>query len=124
MGLTKPGAFVCSAILTASNCPIEPVRNPPPDHLQENRVSIPLARSLSSQGIDTKAEIYANLGTAQLVEEALRNGEGALSLHGALVVKTGAHTGRSAKDKFIVRDSETENSVWWGRVNAPMTPVH
>src|SRR3546814_10928364 len=83
-----------------------------------------LARSLSSQGIYTKAEIHANLGTAQLVEEALKNGEGALSLHGALVVKTGAHTGRSARDKYIVRDSETENSVWWGRVNAPMTPVH
>ncbi|MBA4165229.1 MAG: phosphoenolpyruvate carboxykinase (ATP) [Erythrobacter sp.] len=87
-------------------------------------MSIPLARLLSSQGIDTKAEIHANLGTAQLVEEALKNGEGALSRHGALVVKTGAHTGRSAKDKFIVRDSETEDSVWWGRVNVPMTPVH
>jgi len=87
-------------------------------------VSVPPARSLSSQGIDTKAEIHANLGTSQLVEEALRNREGALSRHGALVVKTGAHTGRSAKDKFIVRDSETEESVWWGRVNAPMTPEH
>src|SRR3546814_13904078 len=89
MGLTKPCAFVCSAMLTASNCPIEPVRNPPPDHLQENRVSIPLARSLSSHGIDTKEEIHANLGTAQLVEEALRNNEGARSRHGALVVKHG-----------------------------------
>ncbi|KUO55803.1 MAG: phosphoenolpyruvate carboxykinase [Sphingomonadales bacterium BRH_c42] len=87
-------------------------------------MSVPPARSLSSQGIDTKAEIHANLGTSQLVEEALRNREGALSRHGALVVKTGAHTGRSAKDKFIVRDSETEESVWWGRVNAPMTPEH
>src|SRR3546814_5248810 len=99
MGLTKPSAFVCSTMLTASYCTLEPVRNPPPDHLQENRVSIPLARSLSSQGIDTKAEIHANLGTAQLVEEELKNGEGALSLHGALVVKTGAHTGRSADRK-------------------------
>jgi phosphoenolpyruvate carboxykinase (ATP) len=87
-------------------------------------VSLPLAQSLSSQGIETKAEILPNLGTAQLVENALRNGEGELSRHGALVVRTGPHTGRSAKDKFIVRDSETENSVWWGKVNVEMSPAH
>jgi len=84
----------------------------------------PLAFSLSSQGIETKAEIHPNLGTPELVEAALDNGEGSLSKHGALVVKTGAHTGRSARDKFIVRDAETEDSVWWGKVNVPMTPEH
>ena len=42
--------------------------------------------------------VFRNLGTAALVEAALAHGEGALSVHGALVVKTGAHTGRSAKD--------------------------
>jgi len=87
-------------------------------------VSIPLAQSLSSQGIETKAEIIPNLATAQLVESALENGEGQLSRHGALVVRTGAHTGRSAQDKFIVRDSGTEDSVWWGKVNVPMSPDH
>ena len=87
-------------------------------------MSLPLAQSLSSQGIETKAEILPNLGTAQLIENALRNGEGELSRHGALVVRTGPHTGRSAKDKFIVRDSETENSVWWGKVNVEMSPAH
>ena len=84
----------------------------------------PLAFSLASQGIETSAEIHPNLGTPGLVEAALANGEGSLSRHGALVVKTGAHTGRSAKDKFIVRDGETEDSVWWGKVNVPMTPEH
>jgi len=87
-------------------------------------VSNPLAVPLSSQGIETVAEIHSNLGPAQLVEHAIANREGELSRHGALVVKTGAHTGRSAKDKFIVRDAETENTVWWGKVNVAMTPDH
>jgi phosphoenolpyruvate carboxykinase (ATP) len=43
---------------------------------------------------------------------------------GPLVVKTGLHTGRSAKDKYIVRDAETENSIWWGKTNVGMDPAH
>ena len=87
-------------------------------------MSISLAPPLSSQGIEPSAIIHANLGTPQLVEHALTNGEGEVSRHGALVVKTGPHTGRSAKDKYIVRDAETENSVWWGKVNVEMSPDH
>jgi phosphoenolpyruvate carboxykinase (ATP) len=85
---------------------------------------IPLAHSLASQNIRTSAEIHANLGTPELVEASLRADESALSRDGALVVQTGAHTGRSAKDKFIVRDAETEDTVWWGKVNIAMTPAH
>jgi phosphoenolpyruvate carboxykinase (ATP) len=66
---------------------------------------------------------FANLGTAALVEHAVRRGEGLLAEHGPLVVKTGKHTGRSAKDKYMVRDAETENSVWWENVSA-MSPEH
>jgi phosphoenolpyruvate carboxykinase (ATP) len=80
--------------------------------------------SLDAQGIRTQAEIHANLGTAPLVEHAVRNGEGRLAKDGPLVVETGKHTGRSAKDKFIVRDAETEDTVWWGKVNVPMSPEH
>jgi phosphoenolpyruvate carboxykinase (ATP) len=83
-----------------------------------------LAVSLADQGIATPAEIFANLGTAQLVEHAIARGEGRLAQHGPLVVETGKHTGRSARDKFIVRDAETENTVWWGKTNAPMSPEH
>ena len=83
-------------------------------------LSVPLSR----QGIETRAAIQANLGSAALVEEAVRRGEGLLARHGPLVVETGKHTGRSAKDKFIVRDAETEDTVWWGKVNVPMTPAH
>ena len=84
----------------------------------------PLAHSLAAQGIETTAAIHPNLGTSALVEAALAADEGKLSKHGALVVKTGAKTGRSAKDKFIVRDATTEDTVWWGKVNAAMTPEH
>jgi phosphoenolpyruvate carboxykinase (ATP) len=87
-------------------------------------MSTPLNISLSQQGFDTKAALYCNLGTAPLVEAALANDEGILAKNGPLVVKTGAHTGRSAKDKFIVRDAETENSIWWGKTNVPMDPAH
>ena len=87
-------------------------------------MTIPLSHSLEAQGFDTAATIHPNLGTAQLVEHALSNGEGRLAKNGPLVVETGAHTGRSAKDKFIVRDGLTEDTVWWGKVNASMTPEH
>ena len=83
-----------------------------------------LSFPLDKQGIKTSATIYANLGTAPLVEHALVNGEGKLAVDGPLVVETGKHTGRSAKDKFTVRDGETENTVWWGKSNVPMTPDH
>ncbi len=85
---------------------------------------IPLAQSLASQDIQTDAAIHSNLGTPALVEASLAAEEGELSKHGALVVRTGAKTGRSAKDKFIVRDATTEDTVWWGQVNASMTPEH
>ena len=80
--------------------------------------------SLADQGIATGATLFANLGTAPLVEHALRNGEGRLAKDGPLVVETGAHTGRAAKDKFIVKDAETADTVWWGATNAAMTPAH
>ena len=77
---------------------------------------------LSKQGIETKAKLHWNLPTAPLVEAALARGEGKLGKEGPLVVNTGKFTGRSPKDKFIVRDATTEDTVWWGNVNQPMTP--
>jgi phosphoenolpyruvate carboxykinase (ATP) len=78
---------------------------------------------LAYQGIDTPAALHWNLGPAELVEHALRRGEGMLAKDGPLVVATGKHTGRSAQDKFIVRDAETEATIWWDN-NAAMTPDH
>ncbi|MCD7058594.1 phosphoenolpyruvate carboxykinase [Pelagibacterium xiamenense] len=73
--------------------------------------------------IAAKAEkVYLNDPAPALVEYAVRRGEGTLSADGAFVADTGIFTGRSVKDKFIVRDEKTENLVWWDNANA-MTPA-
>jgi phosphoenolpyruvate carboxykinase (ATP) len=79
---------------------------------------------LEAQSIETRADVHWNLTTARLVEVAVARGEGKLSADGPLVVETGAHTGRSAQDKFIVRDAKTEQNVWWGKSNKGMEPAH
>ena len=79
---------------------------------------------LDAQGIDTKAKLSWNLTTGPLVEKAIERGEGKLAKDGPLVVKTGKHTGRSANDKFTVRDATTEDTVWWGKSNKAMSPEH
>lgn len=77
---------------------------------------------LSDQGITGTGNQYWNLETPHLYEEAIRRGEARIAKDGPLVVETGKHTGRSANDKFTVRDESTENTVWWGDVNRPMSP--
>jgi phosphoenolpyruvate carboxykinase (ATP) len=67
--------------------------------------------------------VLANLQPARLVELALARGEGTLADNGALVVRTGAKTGRSAEDKHVVRTAETDKDVWWGNVNRPVAPA-
>ena len=90
--------------------------------MSANQPASRLNVSLAAQGFPEPAEIFANLGTAPLIEHAVRNGEGLLAKDGPFVVTTGKHTGRSAKDKFFVRDAETENTIWWGKTNAAITP--
>ena len=72
--------------------------------------------------IGTDATIHWNLTAPLLVEAALARGEGRLAKDGPLVVETGPHTGRSVKDRFIVRDETTEATVWWGKSNQDMAP--
>ena len=69
-------------------------------------------------------KIVANLSTAALYEAAVRDGEGMMAAEGPLVVSTGTHTGRSPKDKFIVREPSSQANVWWGDVNHPITEEH
>jgi phosphoenolpyruvate carboxykinase (ATP) len=64
-----------------------------------------------------------NSCAAELYELAVRQGEGEVAATGALSMRTGAHTGRSAADKFIVRDALTEDIVWWAN-NKALTPEH
>ncbi|MDD6255208.1 MAG: phosphoenolpyruvate carboxykinase (ATP) [Eubacteriales bacterium] len=72
-------------------------------------------------GLDSPAEIHANLNPPQLVEAALRRGEGKLNTTGAVVVTTGKYTGRSPDDKFIVDTPGVHDKISWGKVNRPVT---
>ncbi|MBQ5760965.1 MAG: phosphoenolpyruvate carboxykinase (ATP), partial [Clostridia bacterium] len=72
-------------------------------------------------GIVNATAVYRNLKPSQLTEHALRRGEGTLSNTGALVVKTGKYTGRSANDKFIVDTPAVHDEIAWGNVNRPIT---
>ena len=78
---------------------------------------------IESSGLKTSGLVAYNLNEHQLYEEAIRRGEAKLTAHGAIVAETGQHTGRSAKDKFVVRDADTEPHVWWDN-NMPMSRQH
>jgi phosphoenolpyruvate carboxykinase (ATP) len=69
-------------------------------------------------------KIVANLSTAALYEAAVRDGEGLIAAEGPLVVGTGTHTGRSPRDKFIVREPSSEDKIWWGDVNHEISEEH
>ncbi|MBF9253816.1 phosphoenolpyruvate carboxykinase (ATP) [Pontibacter sp. 172403-2] len=77
---------------------------------------------LESIGHQGAAAVLWNLPPAQLAEEAVKNGEGMLTDTGALMCDTGKFTGRSPKDRFIVRDEKTDNTVWWGDINIGFAP--
>jgi phosphoenolpyruvate carboxykinase (ATP) len=83
----------------------------------------PSRHDLGQHGIRNVQTAYWNLGTAQLIEQAIQRHEGSLASGGGFVVRTGQFTGRSPKDKYIVRDASTENTVDWGLVNQPMDPA-
>src|SRR3954466_6240295 len=65
--------------------------------------------------------VHANWPAPRLIEAALARGEGTLAENGALVVGTGAFTGRCPQDKYVVADGETQGDVWWGNVNHRVT---
>lgn len=79
---------------------------------------------LAKMGLAQAREVHWQLSPAALVEEAIRQKEGVLSKEGALVCNTGRLTGRSPRDKFIVRDDETRTTIWWGPSNIPLAPIH
>ncbi len=81
------------------------------------------AHGLDRVGLKNLRQVHWNLPMATLVQEAIERREGLLAKDGPLVVKTGIHTGRSAGDKFIVREPSVDRHIWWDN-NKAMTPAH
>jgi len=77
-------------------------------------------QQLHDQGIRNINNLFYNLTTPSLYEQASRRREAMIAHMGPLVVRTGQHTGRSPNDKFIVRESSSEHNIWWGKVNKSM----
>lgn len=76
----------------------------------------------SERPLMSKPTIYTDLSLDELVEHALARQEGELASNQALVVKTGLRTGRSPKDRFIVKDKITENKIDWNATNQALDP--
>ncbi|WP_299360221.1 phosphoenolpyruvate carboxykinase [uncultured Paracoccus sp.] len=77
---------------------------------------------LEDQGLHGLGAVHYNLLEPALMEAAIRRAEGHLGLGGTFLVSTGAKTGRSPKDKFVVRTASVEDSIWWDN-NAAMEPA-
>jgi phosphoenolpyruvate carboxykinase (ATP) len=75
---------------------------------------------LEAHGIQAGKPVHVNLTAAALYEHAIRRAEGVIAADGPLVCRTGAHTGRSPNDKFVVQEPSSADNVWWGKVNKPM----
>jgi phosphoenolpyruvate carboxykinase (ATP) len=78
------------------------------------------AEALAWTGVQVACAVHSNQTAPALVAAALRRGEGRLSSDGAFMVETGAHTGRSVQDKFVVDEPSVTADIWWGKVNQRM----
>lgn len=78
--------------------------------------------NLSNHGVANLRLAYWNLATEALYEEAVFRNEGAIVAGGPFVANTGKHTARSANDKFVVRETDSDGNVWWGVYNRPFEP--
>jgi phosphoenolpyruvate carboxykinase (ATP) len=78
----------------------------------------PLSQTpLSGTGVLAGPAVHANLTAPQLLQHAIRRNEGRLSADGALIVRTGVHTGRSVQDKFVADEPGSSDAIWWGKIN-------
>lgn len=96
-----------------------------PDSVSPAQKEASLAASvhgLVNHGLTNLRRVYWNLSTAPLYEEALHRGEGSVAHLGPFVVNTGKHTARAAADKFVVREANSEQWIWWGQYNRPFSP--
>ena len=79
---------------------------------------------LDAHGITPSGTVWWNLTAPALYEHAIAAGDAEIAEGGPLVVSTGVHTGRAPKDKFVVREPGSEDRVWWGDINQPISPEH
>jgi phosphoenolpyruvate carboxykinase (ATP) len=85
---------------------------------------VPERDELARHGIAVRGRVYWHPTTSLLYEHALVRGDARLAEGGPLVVDTGMHTGRSPRDKFVVREPGSESRIWWGEVNAEISEEH
>ncbi len=78
---------------------------------------------MADLGLDQLGQVHWNLSPEALVEASLRKGQGVLADNGALAIETGEFTGRSPKDRFIVKDQITSETVDWGEINQPFSAL-
>ncbi|MCP4632729.1 MAG: phosphoenolpyruvate carboxykinase (ATP) [candidate division Zixibacteria bacterium] len=74
---------------------------------------------LENYGLSNTGQLFWNLNTPSLYEQIILRREGSLAHLGPICVRTGQHTGRAAKDKFMVEEKTSSDKVWWGSVNKP-----
>jgi phosphoenolpyruvate carboxykinase (ATP) len=79
---------------------------------------------LENHGISNVNMVHWNYSTPALYEQALQRREGWIGHGGALVTRTGHHTGRSPNDKFIVAEDTTKNDINWGKINTAISEAH
>jgi len=79
------------------------------------------SKTLEAFGLHNLNRAYWNASTPQLYEEIVKKHEGYVAHLGPIVVRTGHHTGRSPNDRFFVKDSISENRVWWSDSNRPFS---
>ena len=80
--------------------------------------------TLKNQGLSPSGKVHFNLLAPELMNAAARRSEGQFADMGPFVAVTAPHTGRSPKDKFVVKQPGSENDVDWGSVNQPMDEAH
>tara|TARA_Y100001968_G_scaffold93066_1_gene83657 strand:+ start:7701 stop:9317 length:1617 start_codon:yes stop_codon:yes gene_type:complete len=72
-------------------------------------------------GIDSDSVVYRNLTVERLIEESILRDNGKMAMNGAIMIDTGTYTGRSPNDKYFVKEESSENILWWGPVNRPVS---
>jgi phosphoenolpyruvate carboxykinase (ATP) len=76
---------------------------------------------LDIHGLTNLRKVYWNLPPESLYEEIIFRGEGKITTQGPLVVRSGKHMARAANDKFVVRGGNSEDQIWWGEYNRPLS---